>query len=167
MAAKRNPFSRQVGRAAMRMSEQTVDLSINGSTPVIRGEIRSTSIDDVSETFAVKILGSGGVPFERRYGFAYRITFTFVVGADGGLWERQMERVREGIDDEYLIVLTDEDPVNIKHNGGAVTQYSDIVLESVTNTNNSDAASNTEKIGTIVMFARHKETLRHFREVQR
>jgi hypothetical protein len=165
--AKRNPFSTQVGRAAMRMSEQTVKLAVNGGTPIMRGEIRSTSIADVSETFSVRILGAGGVPFERRYGFAYRITLTFIVGADGGFWERQMQRVREGIDDEYVLILTDEDPVNIKLNGGSVTQYSDMVLESVTNTNNSDAASNTEKIGTIVMFAREKEPLRHYLEVQK
>lgn len=161
-----NPFARAVGKSADRRSEQLVEVSVDGGTPIICAEVFNVNVDQVSRNFAINMLGVDGTPFEDEFGFAWRLTMQYHVGTDGSRWERWFYEKRQGIYHDFLLTTTNEDIRTVRRNGGSVYQYSDIILLSVNSYNNSDANSSDAKSGNIVMFAREQTPLRYYQPVQ-
>ena len=164
----RNIFKRVVGDSAVRASEHVLDISIDGSPYVLRGEMAAFAVAPNTSNFSVRIMGTGGKQYNDQAISSHTLTITYNVGTDGSIWDDVWMRKLNGEQPEISIMSTKDDPRSVRKNGGRVMHWQNCRIVNHSGYDDANGGGTTNAVeGTVTLETMDTPVLvQRFRPVQ-
>ena len=164
----RNRYKRVVGDSAIRASEHTLYIAVDGSPYAQRGEIAAFSVASNTSNFTVRIMDTGGAQYNDQAVTSHTLTVVYNVGTDGSFWDDIWMRKLTG-EQPILDIISDKlDFRSARKNGGRIINWLNCRIVNHSGYDDANGGGTTNAVeGTVTLETMDKPVpIQRFRLVQ-